>query len=731
MGTTRGIFGTPLDTSKDAVERIDPSVARALSTSALGSSPDWAAGAARLARFDWDDEGRVTCDVELGALATIDATRLPFAALLDTLGVLCQVLRGAHALGQAHGDLGPETVRITSEGKLVLLRPARSVPAGALLAARMGSGASPAGVAFAAPEVATAFEATPASDVYAVAALAHRLATGQPPLGQLDFRDAAQGAMSPLASAIQRSLAASPHARPSIEALEGELRKAADDARAFAAVPAVRQPYRDAGAARAVPLVPAGSPAEVAARTAAASNVSAILTLLLVVGGTFVFAGAVWLVAVNWEALGQAGRFALLALVTGAILGGAQVAERSGYGRSGGALMVLGAELLWADGAYVLDITDHVGQWGAWAALGLAMTGVAFALGWARRSPAFGALAAAHFAVFTFCLGEVLKSDTKTGPALYALGVALAYALVAVVGHKARGAVLGAPFAVGACIVGWVSALAGLVLVFDDDWLVFGAAWPYAVAAVAVGLALVAPVGYRSAAAWVTAGGVLAVAPTVAALAQHERFAPLAVAVATGFALVVVAFRFGPIARESSRQTATALIGITNATVPTTLLFLGGCTSADGLAMLSGPHGRNMVALVVVSALLVGSSYVFGKSAVKKEAYRVLELAGLSQLFGAFTFASAIRYDDWFYPAVCVSVGAVVLALGVGTRRATLAVLASVALVANLSIQYFAKLRDAVPLSLLVLGFGVVLLVGGVLYERRVRHLLPRLREWA
>lgn len=131
-----------------------------------------------------------------------------------------------------------------------------------------------------------------------------------------------------------------------------------------------------------------------------------------------------------------------------------------------------------------------------------------------------------------------------------------------------------------------------------------------------------------------------------------------------------------------------------------------------------------------MSALLVVSSYVFGHAAVRKEVYRLVELAGLAQFFGAFTIASAARYDDWFYPLLCVGVAAGVLGLGVATRRATLALLASGALLTNLTIQYFAKLRDVFPTAVLVMGFGIVLLAGGVLYERRVRHLLPQLRSW-
>ena len=63
-------------------------------------------------------------------------------------------------------------------------------------------------------------------------------------------------------------------------------------------------------------------------------------------------------------------------------------------------------------------------------------------------------------------------------------------------------------------------------------------------------------------------------------------------------------------------------------------------------------------------------------------------------------------------------------------RRAALVVLVAAALILNLWIQYFVRLWDVFPASLLVVGFGVALLVGGVYYERRLRHLLPGLSEW-
>ena len=52
------------------------------------------------------------------------------------------------------------------------------------------------------------------------------------------------------------------------------------------------------------------------------------------------------------------------------------------------------------------------------------------------------------------------------------------------------------------------------------------------------------------------------------------------------------------------------------------------------------------------------------------------------------------------------------------------------ALVVDGWIQYFERLAGMFPVSVRLVGFGVGLLVGGVLYEQQVRHRLSRLRDW-
>ncbi len=57
-------------------------------------------------------------------------------------------------------------------------------------------------------------------------------------------------------------------------------------------------------------------------------------------------------------------------------------------------------------------------------------------------------------------------------------------------------------------------------------------------------------------------------------------------------------------------------------------------------------------------------------------------------------------------------------------------VIASGALLLNLCIQYFQKLRDTFPTAVLAVGFGVGLLIAGGIYERKLRHVLPKLKDW-
>jgi hypothetical protein len=135
--------------------------------------------------------------------------------------------------------------------------------------------------------------------------------------------------------------------------------------------------------------------------------------------------------------------------------------------------------------------------------------------------------------------------------------------------------------------------------------------------------------------------------------------------------------------------------------------------------------------LVGTCGALVTLGVVFSNDAERKIPYRALELAGLAAFSGTLTIASLARSRDLLYPAVLFAGSAFALAVGAWRRHLLLVVIPGAVLVLNAWIQYFEKLSDDVPLALLLIGFGVSVLVGGVLFERKVRPFLPEMRTWA
>ncbi|MBI3725771.1 DUF2157 domain-containing protein, partial [bacterium] len=120
----------------------------------------------------------------------------------------------------------------------------------------------------------------------------------------------------------------------------------------------------------------------------------ASLYVLLAVGSLFVLTGALWLVVKGWDFMGETGRFGLLALLTGAIGAGGPYLEKRGHERTGFSLVVLFSQLLWADGAYLLVLTNAQDSAGPWALVSALVAGTSFGLGVSRRSVLLSVLAA-------------------------------------------------------------------------------------------------------------------------------------------------------------------------------------------------------------------------------------------------------------------------------------------------------------------------------------------------
>jgi hypothetical protein len=710
-----------------SVEPVPPELAGVLRKATLrGPLPESLEGA-ELVLFDVNEEGAVRYGKKLPpSLGSLAAQR---SAALEALARVASAIGALHAADACHGDLGlgADIIRVLDGGGVAILMPAKRPAPGALVGARLSGGAPPVVASFSAPEVILGYEATAASDVYALSAMAHEIVTGCAPLGQIDFNDAERGPLADLAAWVKRGLAANPSSRPTAEELADALRGAAAIAHGLEA-PGRAGPYRGAPLGKASPAH-ARSAAEGSAKMQQASSMSRILMLLLAIGGLFVFSGAVWLAAVTWSVVGGLAHLSLLVALTCGILVAGRALGRGGYAGSGRALVVLGIELFWADGAYLLDVSGKLNDTSGWSLLAATMTIVAFGLAGILDSGVFGVLAAIHYALFAGVLGSaLLQSGAPTGPATYTLAVSVVAAGIAGAGHRWRRERLGFPFAGLSALMAIASALAGVALIASSEHRLFGTLWPYAVVGLAATPALAFGVRYGifSAAA---AGVVLAIVPTIEALVGGDLIYLFAAA-GIGFSVLSAAFLWPRLAREERVQTAWILVGLASVMTSPALFFLGKCWGQDGLDVLGSPEGIYLALVIAIATTLVGASYAFARPTTRRLTYRLLELAGVSMIFGTFTIQSIARYKDTFYPLAILGLGAACLALGATTKRATLVLLTSAALLLNLSIQYFVKLWDLLAASVLVLMFGLALLAGGVTYERRLKHLLAGLREW-
>ncbi|MCO5171039.1 MAG: hypothetical protein M9894_32345 [Planctomycetes bacterium] len=479
-----------------------------------------------------------------------------------------------------------------------------------------------------------------------------------------------------------------------------------------------------------------------------AMGVTAVMTALLAARlrapGLWAIAGLHGLIsfACLWAALSYTGRGVLTLLVAVGLAGAGQaVVLRRREDPAPLALLAVATLLGWVGTWHLLQGAGLGERPGAWAAAGGLIALVACALAVVNASAPLSALTAAHASVAAVALGKYLSTGTDLGPALFTGAVAAAFALLAAGLHVARGPAVGAPHGAAAGLWLWASAVCGLALLdrraYDEG---FAVAWPYGALVLSAVGALTLPGVHRVVAA-VVAAPLVAVVPTALAFAHHGSVAHLQLAMGTGFLVIAAAFLVPAVAATTTRQ----VLAILPALVPTAfcsgVLCLAKCGGVAGddllveaLQTLGRVHESRfayLASVVGASAVFVGLAFLFAPRAASKAPYRLLEIAGLLLFFGALTLLSILKMSDWFYPLVLLIGGATVIGLGVWQRRAVLVAAAALALVLNLWLQYFAKLHDRVPTFGLLLGFGVGLLVFGLLYERRVKRVLPVLRQWA
>lgn len=125
------------------------------------------------------EEGRTPDGLPFYAMALAagepPAPGMPAARVRAVLAALAGALAYLHGIGQVHGDLKPENLRLDAEGNVTLLDVGLMSPVGAQREAIAGT------LEYLAPEALRKLPVDPASDMYALGALGFELWTGQPP----------------------------------------------------------------------------------------------------------------------------------------------------------------------------------------------------------------------------------------------------------------------------------------------------------------------------------------------------------------------------------------------------------------------------------------------------------------------------------------------------------------------------------------------------------------------
>jgi hypothetical protein len=547
------------------------------------------------------------------------------AEWLQMLSSVAEFVAILHTSGRAHGDLRVGMLLRREHETLVIVPPA-GLDAPALLAARLRAGAHPTEVAYAAPEVAHGSPATPASDVYSLAALAFAAIGGRAPLALVDARSVFTHFGDDVAEALIAALDPLPEERPSAAALARTLRAW-------------------------VALLRASGAETVAARPESAS----ILAAVLMVGAVAVFTGILGLAVTRWGQVGANTRLLLFNAFTLAIFGAGAALLRFGNRRTGVGLCVLAGQLLWADAWLLLAIAGFEQSYAAWAIVGALIgafqCGVAARMGWVLMG-GFGALA---FTVSAVTLGLLLPIGRGQGPPVFAALIALALFSAELYLSRWRAATLPLSIASGF----WIAASAALSLVPLAAGELTALAWPYLLAAASAGLAI--RLRDRASVLRFFAISLLLAAPTAQALVLVDR----------GYTVHIAALASLGIAAVSAR--------ISSGGWPMALsLPAAAWTTASAITGMNASNAWPWIWVYVLLAL-VGLAAHFAKRAQARLAAGVLGFTALGMLVLAPSVQALVFRDQIAVVAVVSLLGLAVvgyaLRLGLpaqGERAATL-----------------------------------------------------------
>jgi hypothetical protein len=752
-------------------EALSPSLVTALGTAFAQPHPPiegLSDDDARVVFFAFEGDEMVYATDLSGASPWGDVA-LPHADALGLLARVARTLSALHGRALVHGDLRPEAVAVDGQRRVALLTPARASAAGAVLRARLHpGGAGPATVAFASPEVVAGTEVTAASDVYSLAALTYATLTGNAPVGQVNLQHYAAGPQGDLARMVAAALDQTPARRPTMEALAAEIARAA--ARATQSSETQGTPYRTGPAI-----------GDDASPTGPTKETSPVLILTLLVGGFITFLGAVMLVSLGWAVAGalgrvvllaamsaaawglgavanrykieagvvvaraisgifatvaiaftfsqldEAGRLALLVGLTGAAFVGGGLVEKRGAPLGGAVLIGLGTQLLWAVGAQLIHMGTNLHGAGPVALLAAVVSAVTYGVALQRRATPLAVVAALDLAVFAGALGDYLHTGSVMGPPSYALLVGAGYALLAAGAARRGPASIAWPFALTAGAAAAGSAALGVGVLDDhgDSHRLLGALWPYLVAALAA-VASRAPSPLGPVMTFV-AGAVIVVAPTAEALVR-ETLLTAVIAVLIGAAALALALTSPRLRRASDARPEALLAALFGMLCAPGLRLAGIITRSDYDGAV--PDAPLWWALVVATSLgLLAAGYaVTGR--VSRSNHRLVEAAGVVPLLGAVSLQVMTHTTPLGPALVALGSAAALAAYGFFARRAVVFLGAAAVLLVQGWIQYFVRLEPVFPLSIRLVGFGVGLLVGGVLYEQQLRPRVAILRDW-
>lgn len=478
----QGPFERPLSGQREAVPGA---LLRVFAEGSRGVQPLSAApgqpGMAGLIPFGVE-EGALHYGGSFAGISPLFSPALSVPARLTALAAVSQRLVTLHQGGRVHGDLRPDTIWC-GLGNANLVCAAEAFEPAALIRARLVAGAHPASVGFAAPEVVSGAPATPASDVYSIAALAVWAIGGRIPLGQFDLRELTLGLGAELGPLLTRALAPAPERRPALSGLCAALGRLAQPGSLGA--PAEVRAGSSAPTTSPAPHEEAFEPAWREPEEATPSpKISGLLMVVLALGGVFVFCGLLWLVLTAWVVAGPLAQALILGLITAGTAGIGLRLEKHGFQRSGLTLLLLATQLVWVNGLHAQVSSDLLDEKLAVGVLGLLVAACSVLLASRRQSLLSGYLSAGASTISAIACAIYLSTGSVYGALIYCGAVGVLFGLATLgLGRLVppRPSALEQPYAVAS--LGWlaISAFAAVQVTSSKGWGPLDAAWPYAV----------------------------------------------------------------------------------------------------------------------------------------------------------------------------------------------------------------------------------------------------------